>query len=1144
MTKPEENDPVPELQPTGERYLPEMQGDIEAEHRHRYEIAAAYVAGRAVLDVACGEGYGSAHLAEVALSVVGVDIDPTVIEHARASYRRENLRFQQGDCTSLPLPDASVDVVVSFETIEHHDRHDAMLAEIRRVLRPDGLLIISSPDRGEYSEKPAYDNPYHVKELDRDEFEALLQRHFRKARLLGQRMTYGSLVLGRDDRPLELQGSWCPMYWLALATNADRLPALPRTGLRLAELEDSQLARRYRQRLAEQDVNHQQRIDELVRQLDSRQERIDDLVQRLDAQKAARHAAEQGRAEALALAGQRLASQAAQAHRLHTLGGSIRQLGRSVRQALVRRLRARSERKQILDSGLFDAEWYLKQNPDLEAAGVDPLAHFQRSGGYEGRAPSPDFDTLDYLARHPELLISQEHPLIHYLEHARPSPADSGLASTAASETALFDQLFAEARGRTPDHVPLEETAEPVRSRIRTIAFYLPQFHPIPENDRWWGAGFTEWTNVGKAVPQFEGHYQPRHPGELGYYDLRLPEVQERQVELARTYGIEAFCFHYYWFSGKRLLERPIDQFVDNPNIDFPFCLCWANENWTRRWDGAEQDVLLAQEHHPDDPRRFIEDIAPLLARPNYLRVDGKPLLVVYRVNQMPDARRAADIWRQYAREQGLGELHLVAAQSFDIGDPRPFGFDAAVEFPPHQTFARQIEPELHFFNRDYQGRVLDFREAVRTQLEKPVPDYRRYRTVAPGWDNEARKPGRGNTFHRASPGRYQQWLAGVAREADQQPADHKLVFVNAWNEWAEGAYLEPDRHYGYAYLEATRQVLSRYPRDRVTGRAEPAGVDAPRRRHDTAVILHLFHTDLWDEIAGYLDNLGTGFDLYVTLSEEDAPAAIERRIRSRHPQARITRLPNRGRDIRPFLLTLETIVALGYTAVCKIHSKRSPQREDGDRWRNQFLDALLGSRQRVEAILEAFRRHRNLGLVGPAGHWLAYPDYWGRPGEDSPERQRQLFDHLGIRLGNDEIRFFAGSMFWFRPQSLAGLLEIGPDDFEAEAGQTAGTLAHAIERCVAATAISRGWLVTDTAMLPDIDEPAPVPHYPYADRCPPLAGQRKAGLHRRSGGPPAGLTPTDRLRRKLAAHPRLRATLRPAYQGLARLAARWKRRP
>lgn len=357
-------------------------------------------------------------------------------------------------------------------------------------------------------------------------------------------------------------------------------------------------------------------------------------------------------------------------------------------------------------------------------------------------------------------------------------------------------------------------TATEAAKPVRLVAFYLPQFHPIPENDAWWGKGFTEWTNVARARPLFRGHQQPRRPSDLGYYDLRVPEVREQQAALARSYGVFGFCYYYYWFGGRRLLSRPLDEMLSSGRPDFPFCLCWANENWTRRWDGDEHDVLIRQDHSPESDVRFILDAIPILQDPRYIHYDGKPVLLVYRAGILQDPRRTTDTWRETCRAHGIPELHLVAAQTFGLVDPTPLGFDAAVEFPPHGIAGHRLDQEVIGLDPDFEGKIHDYRDAVDYSLERPAQPYRLHRGVMVSWDNTPRRRLQAHVWHHGTPDAYEHWLRGVIESSGRDATDPEpLVFVNAWNEWAEGAHLEPDEVWGHAYLLATRRaVLSAAP--------------------------------------------------------------------------------------------------------------------------------------------------------------------------------------------------------------------------------------------------------------------------------------------------------------------------------------------
>lgn len=390
-------------------------------------------------------------------------------------------------------------------------------------------------------------------------------------------------------------------------------------------------------------------------------------------------------------------------------------------------------------------------------------------------------------------------------------------------------------RGCTKDAV-IDASADPARTDakcgVRAIAFHLPQFHAIPENDAWWGKGFTEWDNVRQGQPLFDGHYQPRVPAEMGYYDLSDVRVLERQARLAREHGVEGFCFYYYWFDGQRLLEKPVDQLLRHPEIDLPFCLCWANENWTRRWDGGEQQVLMRQSYSPELDERFALDLLPYLRDARYIRIDGRPLLVVYRLDIIPEVARAAAVWREVWRREGIGEVYLIAVESFRSVPPDAAGFDAACEFLPHQVNFAALGPDMPLHHlRDSSMNLADYAQLAEFWLDRPSPAYKRFRGIVPAWDNAARRRKGGATvIHGSTPQLYEKWLRGtVARTLEEREGDERIVFINAWNEWGEGCYLEPDEKFGHAYLEATQRVLRDPPQALLEDlRRERAAVAAP----------------------------------------------------------------------------------------------------------------------------------------------------------------------------------------------------------------------------------------------------------------------------------------------------------------------------
>ncbi len=347
-------------------------------------------------------------------------------------------------------------------------------------------------------------------------------------------------------------------------------------------------------------------------------------------------------------------------------------------------------------------------------------------------------------------------------------------------------------------------------SRARVIAFYLPQFYAFAENDSWWGKGFTEWRNVSRGTPRYAGHYQPRIPRDLGFYDLTNADTLREQSALAKRSGVEAFCFYYYWFNGKRLMDKPLDLFI-SAGIEQEFCIMWANENWTRSWDGLDSEVLIEQNYKDADEDAFIADTARYMMHPKYVKVDGRPLFILYRPGLLPDAQQTIQRWREkWESTTGISPWILMV-QGFGNINPCDFGLDGAVEFPPLKLCENipDMNQQLRIFDPEYRGQIRSYAAIVDRSLGESAVDYPLIKTVSPHWDNDARREASGLTMHGSTPDLYEKWLNGAIDYADKNPfSGESIVFVNAWNEWAEGAYLEPDVYFGHAYLNATQRAV------------------------------------------------------------------------------------------------------------------------------------------------------------------------------------------------------------------------------------------------------------------------------------------------------------------------------------------------
>jgi lipopolysaccharide biosynthesis protein len=609
----------------------------------------------------------------------------------------------------------------------------------------------------------------------------------------------------------------------------------------------------------------------------------------------------------------------------------------------------------------------------------------------------------------------------------------------------------------------------PLADDIKFIAFYLPQFHPFEENNTFHGRGFTEWTQVTKARPLFRGHYQPRLPGELGFYDTRVPAVMERQAEMAKQYGIYGFCLHHYFFSGRKVMRVPFNNILNNKQLDFKFCLHWANESWTRTWDGVDKkgSTLLQQRHNHEDDIAFFEDILPAITDDRYITVAGRPMLLIYRPSLFPDMKKTLETWKNLCIRHGVRELYAVVMQTAFDGqvEPSAYGFDAAIEYGAHLFGDQDPTAKMEYFDPDSPVAMIDYRNVIHRALAREKPDYTLFRGINADLDPTPRKVPAAIWRH-ATPENFRRWIDGIGRYTmDNLPPDKRFVFVNAWNEWAEGAYLEPDRKRGYGYL---RQIAG--------FQHDAARQKTPQSR--LAITMHLHYLDVVPEILSRLADIPEPFDLFVTTTHFEI-GELEQSLRTALG-ARVGNISiifpgiNAGFDIGPFVTRVLGAIQ-GYDIACHVHTKKSLYNPSLAGWRSYLLQMLFGSPEQIRDICDLFRTDETLGLV-MAPH---YPEVSGKiQWSSNYATAASIATRLGFTLEKATPPLFpSGFMFWFRPKALASLLRLDftlrdflrPGVLHEEAGYDIdGTLAHAIERIIGKCCEQEGFRVHVINVRPD----------------------------------------------------------------------------
>jgi lipopolysaccharide biosynthesis protein len=488
--------------------------------------------------------------------------------------------------------------------------------------------------------------------------------------------------------------------------------------------------------------------------------------------------------------------------------------------------------------------------------------------------------------------------------------------------------------------------------------------------------------------------------------------------------------------------------------------ICWANENWTKRWDGKDKDVIVAQKYLPSDPLNFIKDVEKILLDKRYIKIDGKIALSVYRPEDLDDPKKYTKVWRDYFRKTHKTELHLISIMGFKNSDPYKYGFDAAIDFVPQgidfkvhafeENRTPQVDIRKKLLDVRFEGLAYDYRRVVLNEkFHQEKYPFKVYKCVMPSWDNDARKKGKGAVFFNESPDLYGRWLQRAIE--DPQTKESGTIFLNAWNEWAEGTTLEPTKHYGHAILNRTSEVLALTSRSSKNITNFPMYGIHKSKETKLAVVLHLYYTEQWDYIRRKLSKINEkSWDLFVNLQEKDEQ--FTETIFESYPKAHVVKLPNRGRDVLPFMHIVRRLNELGYSSVLKLHTKKSPHRNDGANWLSSLTGSLLPNKISTRKLVSVV----NEGgvFIGPKGHYISLKSYMGSNQDNLRAILERVYDaktaEQCVSQPND-FAYFAGSMFWASMDVLRPLanLHLMPEDFEPEAGQIDGTMAHAIERAI-----------------------------------------------------------------------------------------------
>ena len=563
-----------------------------------------------------------------------------------------------------------------------------------------------------------------------------------------------------------------------------------------------------------------------------------------------------------------------------------------------------------------------------------------------------------------------------------------------------------------------------LKTDIKAIALYLPQFHLIKENNEWWGMGFTEWYNVRKSSPLYNGHHQPRIPGDsikyLGYYDLSDVETIKKQVNLAKEHGIYGFGIYYYWFSGKRLLEKPLDIFIKNKEIKFNFFLIWANEDWTRRWNGYEGKILIKQMYKEYDSYNFIKDIKKYIIDERYIKIDNKPIIGIYEPKKILSLSTTILNWRKESKKIGLGEIYiLVCLNNYGLNEMKELKlFDAVYEFSPRDSlkYSTKYFPYLLYMMTLYKN--LDYVNITN--------DFPLYRGCMVEFDNSPRKKRDPAIYENYSPEQFfminKKIIEWTRKNYNEK---NRFIFINAWNEWGEGTYLEPDRKYGYASINSLSKALFNKSSIKINTDLFYSNI----RSSSIAIQVHLYYDHLINEIINKTNNIPIKFDLFISLNSLNKKNYLYNLIKknSKANQFEIEILENKGKYFMPFLIQMKNKIKK-YKYICHIHTKKSLYLNVEENWRKYLLNNLLGNKDIISEILTDFKNNDKLGFVFPENYYKIIFQF-----EDKLNRlnilrinyvmKKYFGKFINLRISK-KLELPLGNMFWAKVDSIFQIFE------------------------------------------------------------------------------------------------------------------------